>query len=267
MSLSTNIQDLAIRIATEVKSVRTLVNGNAADNSALLTTHKGNLIGAINELKGAVDSAAQSGGASINDTAIGTSTTWSSTKIDSQINEDVDAAITALVDGADPALDTLRELAEALANAATDEEVGAIVTALEHRVRFDEAQTLTEGERSQARSNIGAGTSDLEIGTTDSTAKAGDYHPTWDQVSSKPTNFPPSTHGHAWGEISNKPLTFAPSAHDHASTDISDSTVPGRAVLTANTNGAILDLIGAVSKGDIGDSNFDFVATFEAGLE
>jgi len=51
MSLSTNVSNLATRIATEVKAIRTLVNGNAADLSSLSTTEKSNLVAAINELK------------------------------------------------------------------------------------------------------------------------------------------------------------------------------------------------------------------------
>lgn len=50
MSFQTNVTNLAIRIATEVKALRTLINGNAADNSALTTTAKANLVLAINEV-------------------------------------------------------------------------------------------------------------------------------------------------------------------------------------------------------------------------
>lgn len=42
-----------------------------------------------------------------------------------------------------------------------------------------------------ARTAIGAGTSNLALGTTSSTAKAGDYQPTWAQVSGKPSTFAP----------------------------------------------------------------------------
>ena len=42
-----------------------------------------------------------------------------------------------------------------------------------------------------ARTLIGAGTSNLTLGTTATTAKAGNYQPTWEQVSGKPTAFPP----------------------------------------------------------------------------
>lgn len=50
------------------------------------------------------------GGATIDDTVTGTSTAWSSKKTSDQIK----AAIDGLVDGAPEALDTLKELADAL---------------------------------------------------------------------------------------------------------------------------------------------------------
>lgn len=165
MSLSTNVSNLATRIATEVKALRTLVNGNVADLSALSTTAKANLVLAINEVKAALDTAASdisalesaditlagdiatiegeigtltsltttdktnlvnainelqfeldnldvSGqvGALISDTTTVTDKTWSSFKIDAEI----DAAVAALVDGAPALLDTLNELAAAI---------------------------------------------------------------------------------------------------------------------------------------------------------
>lgn len=56
MSLITQIQNLATRIATEFKTVRTTISGNnSGDISALLTTAKAHLVEAINEVKGAVD--------------------------------------------------------------------------------------------------------------------------------------------------------------------------------------------------------------------
>jgi hypothetical protein len=50
MSLATNLQSLATRIATEVKSLRVLINNNVADLTALTTTVKTNLVSAINEV-------------------------------------------------------------------------------------------------------------------------------------------------------------------------------------------------------------------------
>jgi hypothetical protein len=80
MSLATNVSNLATAIATEMKSHKTLINGNAADLSALTTTAKTNLVAAVNEVKASV-----SGAAGINDTTPSTSSTYSSTKTDSQI--------------------------------------------------------------------------------------------------------------------------------------------------------------------------------------
>lgn len=48
--------------------------------------------------------------------------------------------------------------------------------------------------QAEARAAIGAGTSDLEIGTTATTAKAGNYAPAWGDVTGKPTTFPPAAH-------------------------------------------------------------------------
>lgn len=88
MSLSTNVSNLATRIATEVKALRTLVNGNAADLSALSTTAKANLVLAINEIKSALDTAASD----INslETSVGTLsslTTTAKSDLVSAINE------------------------------------------------------------------------------------------------------------------------------------------------------------------------------------
>lgn len=162
MSFSSNVSDLATRVATEIKSVRTLVNGNAADLSALNTTAKANLVAAINELNTAVQNAAQTGGASINDGAASDSTTYSASKIEALVS----AATAALVDNSPAALNTLDELANALGddpNFAT-----TILSGLGNRVRVDAAQTLTAPQQAQARSNIGAaGTADVGDPNTD----------------------------------------------------------------------------------------------------
>jgi|SRR5690625_1712988 len=46
---------------------------------------------------------------------------------------------------------------------------------------------LTAGSKSDARDAIGAGTSSLTLGTTASTALAGDYKPAWGDVTGKPS--------------------------------------------------------------------------------
>ncbi len=61
MSLVTELDDLTTRIATESKSLRTLINGNAATLNALTTTAKTNLVAAINELDAAIDALGSGG--------------------------------------------------------------------------------------------------------------------------------------------------------------------------------------------------------------
>lgn len=270
MSLSTNIQDLAVAMGTEVKATRVLLNGNAADLSGLTTTQKTNLVAAINWLHSELNAVA-GGAAGINDAATSTNTTWSSSKT----NAEISAAVTALVDGAPGALDTIKELADALGGQSGA--ITAIETALANRVRFDATQTLSAAQQTQARANIGAGTSSLALGTTAGTAKAGDWKPAAADVSdatatgrsvltaasqaaartaigagtsnlalgttagtAKAGDYAPS-----WGEVSSKPATFPPSGHTHATTDISDSTATGRAVLAAVDAAAARTAIGA----------------------
>lgn len=153
MSLSTNVTDLATRVATEAKALRTLTNGNAADLSALTTTTKTNLVAAINEVAAAL-------AAEINDATTTTSSTWSSTKIAASIS----AAVAAVVASAPGALDTLDELAAALGDDANF--AATITTALGNRVRTDTAaQGLTGTQQGNARINIDAASA-TSVGST-----------------------------------------------------------------------------------------------------
>jgi len=146
MSLVTNVTNLATRIATEIKALRTLINGNSADLSALTTTAKGNLVAALNELKASIPAA----GVDISDGTTTLTSTWSSTKISNQIT----AALNALTTGAPGALDTLDELAAALGDDANF--AATVTTALGKRVSVAGAQSFTAPEQAQALANIGA---------------------------------------------------------------------------------------------------------------
>lgn len=152
MSLATRLTDLATRIATECKSIRTLVNGNAADLSALDTTTKTSLVAALNELKGELDELALASGATINDASSSSTTqTWSIDKIASEIG----VAVAALIASAPSALNTLDELAAALGDDASFS--ATVTTALGNRVRTDtNAQGLNDTQKGNARTNIGA---------------------------------------------------------------------------------------------------------------
>jgi hypothetical protein len=159
--LVTRLKDLATRIATEVKSVRTLVNGNAADLSGLSTTAKTNLVAAVNEVSAAVAQANAGTAALISDTTSGATKTWSSQKIGLEIAAQTKAVKDQLTNGASAALDTLSELAAALGNDANF--AATTSAALASRVRFDAAQTLTAAQKTQAGANIGIGEPDTDF--------------------------------------------------------------------------------------------------------
>ncbi|WP_129792562.1 hypothetical protein [Sphingosinicella sp. CPCC 101087] len=160
MSLASNLSDLATRVATECKGLRILLNGNAADLAALTTTAKGNLVLAVNELKGAIDALEAASGAPIDDGATAPDTTWSSNKISAEIV----GLINGVLNGAPAALDTLEELAAAIGD---DQNFAATVTAaLGNRVRVDTAaQGLTDPQKANARTNIGAAAA-ADVGDT-----------------------------------------------------------------------------------------------------
>ncbi len=151
MSLTTRIESLVIRVAQEFNDVRAKT-GNLAN---LTTTDKSNLVAAINELQAAV---AASG--AIDDTQITTTTTYSSSKIVALL----DALKAEILGGADAAYDTLVEIQQLLQNGTSG--LDALLAAVNNRVRFDAAQTLTAPEQAQARSNIGA-VSASDVGDTD----------------------------------------------------------------------------------------------------
>lgn len=151
MSLATNLQSFATRVATEIKAVRATL-GNL---TTLTTSTKTNLVSAINEVKAIADAASGgSAGATINDTTPSASTVYSSSKTEATIT----AAVNAVIDGAPGAIDTLNELAAALGddpNFAT-----TVNTALSNRVRTDTAtQGLNATQQGNARTNIGAAAS------------------------------------------------------------------------------------------------------------
>ncbi len=151
MSLTTRIESLVIRVAQEFNDVRAKA-GNLAN---LTTTDKSNLVAAINELKAAVVSSAV-----IDDAHVAATTTYSSNKIVSLL----DALKTEILGGADAAYDTLVEIQQLLHNGTSG--LDALLAAVNNRVRFDAAQTLTAAEAAQARSNIGA-VAATDVGNTD----------------------------------------------------------------------------------------------------
>ena len=150
MSLATRIESLVIRVAQEFNDVRAKA-GNLAN---LSTTDKSSLVAAINELQAAVASNV------IDDAQVATTSTYSSSKIVSLL----DALKAEILGGADAAYDTLVEIQQLLQNGTSG--LDALLAAVNNRVRFDAAQTLTPPEQTQARSNIGA-VAAVDVGNTD----------------------------------------------------------------------------------------------------
>lgn len=165
-TLQTRLQDLVTRVATECKSIRTLVNGNAADNTALITTAKTSLVAAINEVKLQANSLATSAGAAINDSETASTTqTYSINKIRSELASTAAAVKNEILGGAGAAYDTLKELQDLLVGEQST--LDAINTALGNRVRVDVAtQSLTTTQKQNARTNIDAYGS-VELGNPD----------------------------------------------------------------------------------------------------
>lgn len=151
------ITALAQAIASDIKAL----TASQGSLTALTTTNKTSLVAALNELKTAIANASN-----INDSATNTSSTWSSDKINTAINN----AAAALVNGAGTTLDTLKELADALGNDANF--AATIATQMGKRVRVDAAQTFTVAEQAQGCANLGIGNPDTDFVAAYNTAKA-----------------------------------------------------------------------------------------------
>ena len=161
MTLEQRLILLAQAIGADIKALN-ISQGALTD---LDTTAKASLVAAVNELKGIVDGLS-GGGAVINDAAGDgdTTVTWSADKIFDTIAAASAALKNELTNGVGTALDTLKELADALGN---DPSFAAtIASEVANRVRYDAAQALSDPQKAQARSNIGAQAA-ADVGDTD----------------------------------------------------------------------------------------------------
>lgn len=164
MTLETKLVALAQAIGADIKDLRT----KQGDLTSLPTTAKTSLVASITELYGLLGSS----GAVIDDTAGdgATAVTWSANKIFDSIAAASAALKSELVDGAGAALDTLKELADALNN---DPNFAAtIASEIANRVRYDAPQTLTTAQQLQACTNIGVGNPERDFVADYNTAKA-----------------------------------------------------------------------------------------------
>lgn len=138
-SLSSQISAFATQAGTDVGAILAKI-GNL---SSLTTTQKASLVVALNELKAAIDQ--------------------HKTDTTTEISTAISAAVSGLINGAPETLDTLKELADAIA------ENKELIDGLTGFVRYDAAQTLTADQQAQALSNIG-GASASALSAVETTA-------------------------------------------------------------------------------------------------
>ncbi|RAU40154.1 hypothetical protein DBY63_010175 [Pseudomonas sp. RIT411] len=164
MNMNQRITLLAQAIAADVKSLKASVG----DLTGLSTTAKSNLVAAINELRGMITANT----AVIDDTKGNGDTgfTWSADKIYDTIEAAKAAVKSDILGGADAAYDTLKELQDIIK--ADETTAAALATAVNNRLRFDDAQTLTQAQKAQACANIGIGDPDTDFAAAYATAKA-----------------------------------------------------------------------------------------------
>jgi hypothetical protein len=158
MSLATNVTNLATRIATEVKALRTLINGNASDLSALDTAATNNLVAAINEVNASVASAS-----GINDATTSTTSSWSSQKTTDEIgtastadraraNHTGTQSADTVVDGTTNHVFTAADDTKlgGIATGATANDTDANLKARANHTGTQSADTLTDGTTNKA---------------------------------------------------------------------------------------------------------------------
>ena len=165
MTLQTQLASLVTRIGTEFKSVRsvqTQTTSNVGVLANLTTSAKSSLVDAVNEVN---SKPSGTGGASINDAGASGTTTYSGTKITSDIAAARASLKTEILGGASSAYDTLLELQTELT--ADTSGIAAINTSLGVRLRLDGvAQTVSSANQAVALTTIGA-QSAASIGNTE----------------------------------------------------------------------------------------------------
>lgn len=147
-TLNQQIQALATQVGSDVK---TLI-AKQGDLSTLTTSQKASLVLAINELNSAISQIDMS--KVIEDGQTAADKTWSSNKILSEITTKCNEVKTALLGGAGDAYDTLKELADLITD--NKELIDSLQELAGAHVRYDAAQELSPGQKTQARRNIGA---------------------------------------------------------------------------------------------------------------
>jgi len=184
MSLQTRISDLATRVGTEFKTVRTEIAGAgggdllASNNLSELVndaTARTNLdVDSSGEVDAKVAAVTLAGLGGLTQAEVDARASLASGAVtlvglggltQAEVDARASIAVATVVDGAPAALDTLNEIAAALgddANAITD-----LLTSVGNRLRFDAVQTLDGTQQTQGQTNLNV-VSATAIGDTDS---------------------------------------------------------------------------------------------------
>lgn len=137
----------------------TAVEGKAAANETAIAgvttrvTTAEDKIAANESAIAAIESAVASA-TNIDDVNVSTATTYSSSKITSEITAAKAAVKADLLGGAGEAYDTLKELADLIQT--NEDAIDALEALAAGHVKYDGAQTITLEQQAQARANIGA---------------------------------------------------------------------------------------------------------------
>ena len=258
----------------------TTINGSLSTNAGNIATLQGDLDKVEDDLQALQEQVAAA--TNINDSAVGTTTTYSSSKIEDVVTAAKQAVKDDLLGGAGDAYDTLKELADLIGtNASAVEALQALAAG---HVKFDGAQTLTDSQAKQARDNIkAAAAADLTaLGTRVGTAegKVSTLEGKMTAVEGKA-----AANESAIGGLTTRMGAVEKAASDNAAAISAHDTRLGaveakaNAAATAEALGALAGRVTAVETkaganetaianlaAAVGNTDTDYVATFEAAL-